>query len=411
MLIDLGMVDWLLRVLERECRSETRCTGWPSGGPGHGGDGDTSWSHGSQGEARASRATDSDGDSADSQLTQEARRQYLAAISGSKRAGGTGLTQDELAQLDPKRVKRIIANRQSAARSKERKLRYIAELEQQNAVLQQKNGLMAMQLRSLQDPLLLVAANQQLGAQLAMERELAVLWERTAGTLADELHCHSLASGQPVQLHVLTDLRAAATANLHLKAMQAQALQARSGSGPRSPTARVLSPSGGLSSGCFSGGGVSSGGNGYGGGDANTSAQSSCATTTTLGLAGQVGLADTAAQRSPRPPLAPRSGATAAPGEPAAAPAWWPAPTAAQSPALMSAFANASQTLDPSGNTSPSPLPADFGPADRVPSVSGPLASFPDLASMLGPGGDMFAPDPGSGAGYDVLAGWSAQDA
>ena len=31
---------------------------------------------------------------------------------GSKRSGATGQMPDELAQLDPKRVKRIIANRQ-----------------------------------------------------------------------------------------------------------------------------------------------------------------------------------------------------------------------------------------------------------------------------------------------------------
>mmetsp|Transcript_39332 Transcript_39332/g.47662 ORF Transcript_39332/g.47662 Transcript_39332/m.47662 type:complete len:255 (-) Transcript_39332:581-1345(-) len=40
------------------------------------------------------------------------------------------------ALLDPKRAKRILANRQSAARSKERKLRYIAELERKVSVLQ-----------------------------------------------------------------------------------------------------------------------------------------------------------------------------------------------------------------------------------------------------------------------------------
>lgn len=36
-----------------------------------------------QGEARVSRGTDSDGDSVDSQLTQEARRQELAGASGT----------------------------------------------------------------------------------------------------------------------------------------------------------------------------------------------------------------------------------------------------------------------------------------------------------------------------------------
>lgn len=34
---------------------------------------------------------------------------------GSKRAGGTGMSQEELAAMDPKRVKRIIANRQVRA--------------------------------------------------------------------------------------------------------------------------------------------------------------------------------------------------------------------------------------------------------------------------------------------------------
>ena len=42
----------------------------------------------------------------------------------------------QAALLDPKRAKRILANRQSAARSKERKLRYISELERRVALLQ-----------------------------------------------------------------------------------------------------------------------------------------------------------------------------------------------------------------------------------------------------------------------------------
>lgn len=42
----------------------------------------------------------------------------------------------ELALIDPKRAKRILANRQSAARSKERKMRYIAELEYKVQTLQ-----------------------------------------------------------------------------------------------------------------------------------------------------------------------------------------------------------------------------------------------------------------------------------
>ncbi|XP_076910509.1 putative transcription factor PosF21 [Bidens hawaiensis] len=42
----------------------------------------------------------------------------------------------ELALVDPKRAKRIWANRQSAARSKERKMRYITELEREVQILQ-----------------------------------------------------------------------------------------------------------------------------------------------------------------------------------------------------------------------------------------------------------------------------------
>ncbi|KAL7612292.1 hypothetical protein Lser_V15G07481 [Lactuca serriola] len=42
----------------------------------------------------------------------------------------------EIALSDPKRAKRILANRQSAARSKERKMRYITELEHKVQTLQ-----------------------------------------------------------------------------------------------------------------------------------------------------------------------------------------------------------------------------------------------------------------------------------
>jgi len=42
----------------------------------------------------------------------------------------------EIALTDPKRARRILANRQSAARSKERKLRYLKGLETRAAVLE-----------------------------------------------------------------------------------------------------------------------------------------------------------------------------------------------------------------------------------------------------------------------------------
>ncbi|KAI4380804.1 hypothetical protein MLD38_006952 [Melastoma candidum] len=56
----------------------------------------------------------------------------------------------ELALIDPKRAKRIWANRQSAARSKERKMRYIAELERKVHTLQTEATTLSAQLTLLQ---------------------------------------------------------------------------------------------------------------------------------------------------------------------------------------------------------------------------------------------------------------------
>jgi len=56
----------------------------------------------------------------------------------------------ELALVDPKRAKRIWANRQSAARSKERKMRYIGELELKVQTLQTEVTTLSAQLALLQ---------------------------------------------------------------------------------------------------------------------------------------------------------------------------------------------------------------------------------------------------------------------
>lgn len=47
----------------------------------------------------------------------------------NRKGGYNGRTENDLLLLDPKRVKRILANRQSAARSKERRLKYTHQLE------------------------------------------------------------------------------------------------------------------------------------------------------------------------------------------------------------------------------------------------------------------------------------------
>ncbi|KAL8166102.1 hypothetical protein V2J09_007601 [Rumex salicifolius] len=79
----------------------------------------------------------------------------------------------EIAMSDPKRAKRILANRQSAARSKERKLRYIAELEHKVQTLQTEATTLSAQLTLLQrDSSGLTTQNNELRFRLqAMEQQ------------------------------------------------------------------------------------------------------------------------------------------------------------------------------------------------------------------------------------------------
>ncbi|KAK4280256.1 hypothetical protein QN277_011899 [Acacia crassicarpa] len=56
----------------------------------------------------------------------------------------------ELAVLDPKRAKRIIANRQSAARSKERKIRHRVELEKKVDILQADSAVISDKVEKIQ---------------------------------------------------------------------------------------------------------------------------------------------------------------------------------------------------------------------------------------------------------------------
>ncbi|KAH9605820.1 hypothetical protein KSS87_011755 [Heliosperma pusillum] len=79
----------------------------------------------------------------------------------------------EVARVDPKRVKRILANRISAARSKERKVRYISELEYKVQTLQREATSLSAQLTLLQrDSVELSTQNNELRFRLqAMEQQ------------------------------------------------------------------------------------------------------------------------------------------------------------------------------------------------------------------------------------------------
>ncbi|KAI3824781.1 hypothetical protein L1987_06252 [Smallanthus sonchifolius] len=79
----------------------------------------------------------------------------------------------EMALTDPKRVKRILANRQSAARSKERKMRYIAELENKVQTLQTEATTLSAQVTLFQRDLTsLTSQNSELKFRVqAMEQQ------------------------------------------------------------------------------------------------------------------------------------------------------------------------------------------------------------------------------------------------
>ncbi|KAK6115053.1 hypothetical protein DH2020_007322 [Rehmannia glutinosa] len=79
----------------------------------------------------------------------------------------------ELALIDPKRAKRILANRQSAARSKERKTRYTGELERKVQTLQTEATTLSAQITLLQrDTNGLTSENKELKLKLqAMEQQ------------------------------------------------------------------------------------------------------------------------------------------------------------------------------------------------------------------------------------------------
>lgn len=68
----------------------------------------------------------------------------------SRRGGYNGRSENELLLLDPKRVKRIMANRQSAARSKERRMNYTMQLESKLQSLNQEAEKLKGKLEALQ---------------------------------------------------------------------------------------------------------------------------------------------------------------------------------------------------------------------------------------------------------------------
>ncbi|XP_051139320.1 transcription factor VIP1 [Andrographis paniculata] len=103
----------------------------------------------------------------------------------------------ELALIDPKRAKRILANRQSAARSKERKTRYTNELERKVQTLQSEATTLSAQITLLQrDTSGLTAENKELKLKLQAMEQQAHLRDALNDALRDELKWLKIAAGQ-----------------------------------------------------------------------------------------------------------------------------------------------------------------------------------------------------------------------
>ncbi|XVE95688.1 hypothetical protein REPUB_Repub02eG0120300 [Reevesia pubescens] len=94
----------------------------------------------------------------------------------------------ELALIDPKRAKRILANRQSAARSKERKIRYTNELERKVQTLQTEATNLSAQVTMLQrDTTGLTTENKELKLRLQAMEQQAQLRDALNETLREEV--------------------------------------------------------------------------------------------------------------------------------------------------------------------------------------------------------------------------------
>ncbi|KAK4352540.1 hypothetical protein RND71_028058 [Anisodus tanguticus] len=103
----------------------------------------------------------------------------------------------ELALIDPKRAKRILANRQSAARSKERKIRYTNELERKVQTLQTEATTLSAQITVLQrDNSGLTTENKELKLRLQALEQQAHLRDALNEALREELQRLKIAAGQ-----------------------------------------------------------------------------------------------------------------------------------------------------------------------------------------------------------------------
>ncbi|CAK8567776.1 unnamed protein product [Lathyrus sativus] len=132
------------------------------------------------------------------------RRSNSADTSSSMLSEGIeskkAMSPDKLAQLwtvDPKRAKRILANRQSAARSKERKACYVVELERKIHTLQTEATTLSAQLNLFQrDTSGLSSENTELKLRLQGMEQQAKLCDALNEALKNEVDRLKVATGE-----------------------------------------------------------------------------------------------------------------------------------------------------------------------------------------------------------------------
>uniref|UniRef100_A0A5B6YRD6 Putative transcription factor VIP1 isoform X2 n=1 Tax=Davidia involucrata TaxID=16924 RepID=A0A5B6YRD6_DAVIN len=134
--------------------------------------------------------------SMDGSMSSFEEESMLRMMDGAKKATAPDRL-DELALIDPKRAKRILANRQSAARSKERKIRYTGELERKVQTLQTEATTLSAQVTVLQrDTTGLTAENKGLKLRLQAMEQQAHLRDALNEALREEVQRLKIATGQ-----------------------------------------------------------------------------------------------------------------------------------------------------------------------------------------------------------------------
>lgn len=142
----------------------------------------------------------------DGEKSMRPRHRHSSSVDSSSLFGSESIeakkamAPDKLAELwtvDPKRAKRILANRQSAARSKERKARYINELERKVQTLQTEATTLSAQLTLFQrDTTGLSSENTELKLRLQAMEQQAQLRDALNEALKQEVERLRIATGE-----------------------------------------------------------------------------------------------------------------------------------------------------------------------------------------------------------------------